>query len=56
MFFVEYGLLVELVDIVDDEVWVEYYGLWILVLCCCDNGVELNWLFEVEQVVVFFSC
>ena len=30
--FVEHGLLVELVDIADDEAWVEHYGLRIPVL------------------------
>lgn len=48
--FVEHGLLVELVDIADDEAWVEHYGLRIPVLRRCDNGAELNWPFEAEQV------
>lgn len=38
--FVEHGLLVELVDIADDEAWVEHYGLRIPVLRRCDNGAE----------------
>ncbi|GAB3393420.1 glutaredoxin family protein [Azotobacter armeniacus] len=51
--FVENGLLVELVDIAEDESRVARYGLRIPVLRRLDNGDELNWPFEAEQVVAF---
>ncbi|AWE95362.1 hypothetical protein CSC28_2127 [Pseudomonas paraeruginosa] len=53
--FVEHGLLVELVDIADSETWVAQYGLRIPVLRRCDNGAELNWPFEAEQVAAFLA-
>ncbi|MBX9764424.1 MAG: glutaredoxin family protein [Pseudomonadaceae bacterium] len=53
--FVEHGLLVELIDIADDEQWVEQYGLRIPVLRRIDSGAELNWPFEAEQVAAFIS-
>lgn len=52
---VEHGLLVELVDIVDDPADVERYGLLIPVLRRCDSGAELLWPFDTEQVVAFLS-
>ncbi len=51
--FVEHGLLVELVDIAEREDWVEDYGLRIPVLRRNDNGAELEWPFEAEQVAHF---
>lgn len=51
--FVEHGLLVELVDIVENEAWVDQYALRIPVLRRTDNGAELDWPFEAEQVVSF---
>ncbi|MCU1724952.1 MULTISPECIES: glutaredoxin family protein [unclassified Pseudomonas] len=51
--FVEHGLLVELVDIGDDALQVERYGLLIPVLRRCDSGAELNWPFDADQVVAF---
>ncbi|MDV9030735.1 MULTISPECIES: glutaredoxin family protein [unclassified Pseudomonas] len=51
--FVEHGLLVELVDIADDPALFEQYGLVIPLLRRCDNGAELLWPFEAEQVVAF---
>lgn len=51
--FVEHGLLVELVDIAEDESLVERYSLLIPVLRRCDNGAQLNWPFDAEQVVTF---
>ena len=51
--FVEHGLLVELVDIVEREEWVDHYALRIPVLRRTDNGAELNWPFEAEQVASF---
>lgn len=51
--FVEHGLLVELVDIVENESWVDQYALRIPVLRRTDNGAELDWPFEAEQVVSF---
>ncbi|AKV10011.1 MULTISPECIES: glutaredoxin family protein [Pseudomonas] len=53
MAFVEHGLLVELVDIAEDESWFEAYSLRIPVLRRCDNGAELAWPFDSEQVVAF---
>jgi hypothetical protein len=51
--FVENGLLVELVDIVEHEHWVEDYGLRIPVLRRSDSGAELNWPFDAEQIANF---
>ncbi len=51
--FVERGLLVELIDIAEQESWVEAYGLRIPVLRRLDSGAELNWPFEAEQLVSF---
>jgi hypothetical protein len=51
--FVEHGLLVELVDIAEREDWVEQYGLRIPVLRRNDNGAELDWHFDADQVVAF---
>jgi hypothetical protein len=51
--FVEHGLLVELVDIVEHEDWVDQYALRIPVLRRTDNGAELDWPFEAEQVASF---
>lgn len=53
--FVEHGLLVELVDIAEDECWVEVYGLRIPVLRRLDNNAELDWPFDAEQVVAFLK-
>ncbi|MEF9673658.1 glutaredoxin family protein [Pseudomonas sp. MWU13-2100] len=50
---VDHGLLVELVDIADSEALFEAYGLRIPVLRRVDTGAELDWPFEVEQVVTF---
>ncbi|KIH84920.1 glutaredoxin family protein [Pseudomonas batumici] len=52
---VEYGLMLELVDIADDEALFEAYGLRIPVLRRVDTGAELGWPFDVEQVVAFLS-
>lgn len=51
--FVEHGLLVELVDISEREVWMDDYALRIPVLRRLDTGAELNWPFEDEQIVAF---
>ncbi|MFF7065746.1 glutaredoxin family protein [Pseudomonas sp. NPDC008258] len=53
--FVEHGLLVELVDIAEDEALFECYGLIIPVLRRRDNGGELYWPFDAEQVVAFLA-
>jgi len=50
---VEHGLLVELMDIAERPEWVDEYGLRIPVLRRVDTGAELNWPFEIEQVVWF---
>lgn len=51
--FVERGLLVELVDIAEDESRADRYALRIPVLRRLDNGDELDWPFEEEQVASF---
>ncbi|MNO83344.1 hypothetical protein D3C76_746480 [compost metagenome] len=51
--FVEHGLQVELIDIAENEEWVETYSLRIPVLRRTDSGAELNWPFDGEQVVAF---
>ena len=53
--FVEHGLLVELVDIAEREGWFERYALSIPVLRRVDNGAELAWPFEAEQVAAFLG-
>ncbi|MCB2251034.1 glutaredoxin family protein [Pseudomonas chlororaphis] len=50
---VEHGLMVELVDIAEDETLLEAYSLRIPVLRRVDNGAELGWPFDAEQVVAF---
>lgn len=50
---VEHGLRVELVDIAQNESWLEAYSLRIPVLRRIDTGAELNWPFDAEQVVAF---
>lgn len=55
MSFVEHGLQVELIDIADQEEWVERYAVRIPVLRRCDTGAELNWPFDAEQVVAFLQ-
>lgn len=50
---VEHGLLVELIDIAENEDWVEDYGLRIPVLRRVDTGAELDWPFDAEQIVAF---
>ncbi|MBD8494404.1 glutaredoxin family protein [Pseudomonas syringae] len=52
---VEYGLMVELVDIADDPLLLEYYDLRIPVLRRVDTGAELDWPFDVDQVAAFLS-
>lgn len=51
--FVEHGLLVELIDIAEREDWVDHYALRIPVLRRVDNGDELDWPFEAEQIASF---
>lgn len=51
--FVEHGLLVELIDIAEREEWVDDYALRIPVLRRVDNGDELDWPFEAEQIASF---
>lgn len=52
---VEYGLLIELIDIADRPEWVEQYGLRIPVLKRMDTAAELDWPFEADQVVRFLQ-
>ncbi len=53
--FVEHGLLVELIDIAEREDWVDIYGLRIPVLRRVDNGAELNWPFDGDQIAGFLQ-
>ncbi|KTC54416.1 glutaredoxin [Pseudomonas fluorescens ABAC62] len=50
---VEHGLLVELVDITDPQDLTDAYGPRIPVLRRVDNGAELDWPFDTQQVVAF---
>jgi len=52
---VEHGLMVELLDIAEQSEWVEDYGLRIPVLRRVDTAAELDWPFEIEQVVWFLQ-
>jgi len=52
--FVEYGLLVELVDIAESGPLVERYGLRIPVLRRIDTGQELDWPFDDPERVAAF--
>lgn len=53
--FVEHGLMVELVDIVESSAWLDRYALRIPVLRRIDTGAELDWPFEAEQVASFLG-
>lgn len=53
--FVEHGLLVELVDIVEYEALLERYALSIPVLVRTDTGAELKWPFDAQQVAAFLG-
>jgi hypothetical protein len=53
--FVEQGLLVELIDIAEQPEWLEAYALLIPVLRRCDNGAELRWPFDEQQLVRLLS-
>ena len=52
---VDHGLLVELVDIIDDPVTCERLALRIPVLRRADTGAELDWPFDTDQVVAFLA-
>ncbi|NLY13939.1 MAG: glutaredoxin family protein [Gammaproteobacteria bacterium] len=49
--FVDQGLIVELLDIIDSEQWLERYALTIPVLRRVDNGQELNWPFDEQDIL-----
>ena len=49
--FVEQGLIVELLDIIDSPQWLERYALTIPVLRRVDNGQELFWPFDQQAVL-----
>jgi len=55
MTLVEHGLLVELVDIAENESLRHAYQLRIPVLRRADTGAELDWPFDVGQVVAFLQ-
>lgn len=50
---IEPGLEINRIDIAEQESLLERYGLRIPVLRRCDNGKELNWPFDTEQVEQF---
>lgn len=52
--FVAQGLVVELQDIMDAPEWLERYSLTIPVLRRVDNGEELNWPFDEQDVARLF--
>lgn len=49
--FVAQGLVVELLDIIESSEWLERYSLTIPVLRRVDNGQELNWPFDENDVL-----
>jgi len=49
--FVAQGLIVELLDIIDSADWLKRYALTIPVLRRVDNGHELNWPFNAQDVL-----
>lgn len=53
--FVAQGLIVELLDIIDSADWLERYALTIPVLRREDNGQELNWPFDEQDVLQLFT-
>ncbi len=53
--FVAQGLVVELLDIVDSATWLERYALTIPVLRRVDNGEELHWPFDEQDVLRLFT-
>ena len=53
--FVAQGLVVELLDIIDSEEWLQRYALTIPVLRRVDNGQELNWPFDESDVLHLFT-
>lgn len=48
------GVVIESVDIADDEKLVDRYGLTIPVVKNAETGEELNWPFEMEQLLSLF--
>lgn len=53
--FVRAGLQVELVDIAENEAWVEAYALRIPVLKRLDSAAELGWPFDASRIAVFLG-
>lgn len=53
--FVEQGLIVELLDIIDSPHWLERYALTIPVLRRIDNAQELRWPFDEQDVQQLFT-
>ena len=53
--FVAQGLIVELLDIIDSADWLERYALTIPVLRRVDNGQELSWPFDEQDVLQLFT-
>ena len=53
--WVAQGLLVELLDIVDDPKWLERYALTIPVLKRLDTQAELNWPFDAQRLAQFLA-
>ncbi|QEY58689.1 glutaredoxin family protein [Pseudomonas sp. C27(2019)] len=53
--FVAQGLVVELLDIVDSEEWLQRYALTIPVLRRVDTGQEIRWPFDEHDVLRLFT-
>lgn len=53
--FVVQGLVVELLDIADSEEWLQRYALTIPVLRRVDNGQEISWPFDRNDVLRLFT-
>jgi hypothetical protein len=53
--FVAQGLVVELLDIADSEEWLQRYALTIPVLRRVDNGQEISWPFDRNDVLRLFT-
>lgn len=49
------GLVVELLDIIDSEEWLQRYALTIPVLRRVDTGQEISWPFDENDVLRLFT-
>lgn len=53
--FLAQGLVVELLDIIDSDEWLQRYALTIPVLRRVDTGQEISWPFNEDDVVRLFT-